>query len=368
MLLARELLKRRGTATRVVVGSAIEPERLHEAGTPSAATAIVRAHVDELSRVPAGARREPIAPPLDASLLAHDIRGLPADAKLLTSGACEVFCADAASIPHVLYEIVRLRELTFRAVGEGTGRAIDRDRFDDHYQHLFVWNRRSREVAGAYRVGATDRILRSHGLGGLYTTTLFRYDERLTARLSPALELGRSFVRREYQRSSNVLLLLWKGIGTLVARAPRYRHLFGPVSISSRYQDTSQQILRAFLAEHHRESALADLVEPVNPPSPLSPPHRYARGIATIGELDALLEKLERGPGVPVLLRQYLRLNATLLGFNVDPAFGDALDALMMVDLARFPAAMLRRYIGAGEADAFLARHAAVGALQEPAA
>ena len=373
MLLARELLKR-GERSR---GCSWVPRLVLPASAkakiPSAVTAILRARVDALARVPADTRQASVAPSLDPSRLELDVKGLPGHAKLLTSGVFDVFCTDAVSIPHVLHEIGRLREITFRGVGEGTGRAIDLDRFDDHYQHLFVWNRRTREVAGAYRVGATDRILRSHGLCGLYTTTLFRYDERLMGRLSPALELGRSFVRREYQRNSSVLLLLWKGIGTLVTRAPRYRRLFGPVSISSRYQDTSQQILRAFLAEHHRESALATLVEAVNPPPPLSLPHRDARGIATVGELDALLERLERGPGIPVLLRQYLRLNATLLGFNVDPAFGDALDALMMVDLTRLPVAMLRRYLGARQADAFLAGHAASvgwreGDLEVPAA
>jgi putative hemolysin len=356
-LLARELLNRRGTTTRVVVGTRIDRDRLRAARTPDAATALVRSEVEALGPASQPSRAAPIAPAGDPRRLAAEINALPPDTRLLSSGCFDVYCVESTAIPGVLGEIGRLREIAFRAVGEGTGRSADVDRFDGHYRHLFVWNRAKREIAGSYRVGATDRIVREHGVAGLYTRTLFLYDERLMHRMSPALELGRSFVRPEYQRTSNVLLLLWKGIGTLVAREPRYRYLFGPVSISRRYQDVSQQHLRAFLLEHHLESALADLVVPMNPTPALAPPPRHSPAVAAVDELDALLRRLEQGTGIPVLLRQYLRLGATLLGFNVDPAFGDALDALMMVDLTRLSPALLRRYIGRTQADAFLAFH-----------
>jgi putative hemolysin len=360
LLLGRELLNKRGTTVRVFVGSSIGPAAIGKARTAPAATSLIRAATDALARTSMpDPRPVDVEPAVEPSLLAGDVLGLPADAVLLTSGSLDVFCAEAAAIPNVLREIGRLREITFRAAGEGTGRSIDLDRFDEHYQHLVVWNRDTREVVGAYRIGATDRIVPSAGPEGLYTSTLFRYDERLLERLSPALELGRSFVRAEYQRSYAALLLLWKGIGRLIARAPRYRVLFGPVSISSRYQDLTQQMLRAFLAEAHSDEQLASLVEPLNPPSPIAPPAREAARVADIDDLDALIRRLEGTQGIPVLLRQYLRLKATLLGFNVDPAFGDALDALMMVDLTSVPAATLQRYLGRQETAAFLAHHGA---------
>lgn len=334
-LLGRELLNKRGTKIRLFVGQPLSASDVSAAQTPTAVTALVRDAVDRLR----------IAPPVDPALLAHDVEALPAEAQLLSSGELTVYCAQSTLLPNVLREIGRLREVTFRAVGEGTGRPVDLDRFDRHYEHLFVWNRAAREVVGAYRVGRTDRILDARGLDGLYTTTLFRYDERLLQRLGPALELGRAFIRAEYQRSYGALLLLWKGIGRLLATAPEYRVLFGPVSISSRYQDTSQQLLRAFLAQNHLEDRLDGLVDAVNPPAPLPVPPRGAAAIADVSELEILIKRLD-GRGVPVLLRQYLRLNATLLGFNVDPAFGDALDALMMVDVARMPAALRTRYLG----------------------
>jgi putative hemolysin len=335
-LLGRELLNKRGTTVRVFVGRALDAPDLSHARTAAAVTGLVRGAMDGLR----------VGRPVDAALLVRDVAALPEGARLVSSGNLAVYCAASGSLPHVLREIGRLREVTFRSVGEGTGRAIDLDRFDEHYEHLFVWNHESREVVAAYRVGRTDRILRTHGIEGLYTRTLFRYDERLLERTGPAFELGRSFVRAEYQRSSSALLLLWKGIGRLLAAAPQCRVLFGAVSISSRYQDMSQRLLRAFLVQNHLDRDLEPLVAAVHPPSRLSAPPRGSAAIADVGELDSLIKRVEGSQGIPVLLRQYLRLNATLLGFNVDPAFGDALDALMMVDIRRIPIPLRLRYLG----------------------
>jgi putative hemolysin len=159
------------------------------------------------------------------------------------------------------------------------------------------------------------------------------------------VELGRSFVRAEYQKSSNVLMLLWKGIAQFVVRSDRYRVLFGPVSISARYGDASRELLQAFLLQNARHRELAELVTALVPPA-----RDVATGLtcpADVQQLDKLIAGFELdGKGIPVLLRQYLRLNAKLLAFNVDAAFGDALDALMMVDLADVDRAILTRYFG----------------------
>jgi putative hemolysin len=336
-LLGRQLLNKRGTTVRVFVGRSTNPAGMPDGRTPDGVTAMVRQAVDRLR----------IESAVDKNLLASDIAALPASARLVRAGTLTAYSAVSSHLPNVLREIGRLRELTFRSVGEGTGRTVDLDRFDEHYEHLFVWNEASREVVGAYRVGRTDRILRTHGLDGLYTRTLFRYDERLLDRMGPAFELGRSFVRAEYQRSFGALLLLWKGVGRLLATAPEYRALFGPVSISSRYQDMSQHLLRAFLAQNHLNRDFEGLVDAIQPPAHQPAPLRGTPAVADVDELDVVIKRLEGRQGIPVLLRQYLRLNATLLGFNVDPAFGDALDALMMVDVARIPAALRLRYLGA---------------------
>jgi putative hemolysin len=265
------------------------------------------------------------------------------DCKLIAGETIDVYCAPADRIPAVLREIGRLREITFRNVGEGTGRDIDLDRFDDYYLHLFAWDRSASVVAGAYRVAPVDEIVGRMGVEGLYTSTLFRFDRQLLARLGPALELGRSFVRSEYQRSSNVLMLLWKGIARFVLQSDRYRVLFGPVSISARYGSRSRELLQTYLAQNARHE-LSELFRAITAPPRVE---AAVKSPSDVQQLDAVISALEPdGKGVPVLLRQYLRLNAKLLAFNIDQSFSDVLDALMMVDLADVDRAILTRYFG----------------------
>jgi putative hemolysin len=367
VLLSRELLRRRGRSVTVRVGKALSTDDLGRRGrTAEEVTAAIREAVEHLES--AGVRgalgtqpgEVPIAPAADSATLDEEIRRLPETARLVDGGALQVYCAEAGQIPRVLAEIGRLRELAYRSVGEGTGTRTDTDRFDTHYQHLFLWNQLRREVVGAYRIGRSDLIVASAGVEGLYTRTLFRYDEHLLQRLPPALELGRSFVRVEYQRNHTPLLLLWRGVCSFIARHPQYRVLFGAVSISARYSDRTREMLMAFLEENHLDSALAELVSPENAPHSARPKNLAIGTVPnTVEEADALVSKVESdGRGMPVLLRQYLKLNARLLAFNVDSAFGDALDALMTVDLARVDPRILRRYFGPADARAFLEYHA----------
>lgn len=363
VLLPRELLNSRGGSVSVRFGRALHAnELLTDKDTADSVTQRIR---DAVEKSRSGApivqhhRREspePVASPIDPAHLAQDVQQLPAAARLLTTNVFDVYCAEAAQIPHVLVEIGRLRESSFRAVGEGTGNRSDIDSFDPRYLHLFVWNQKAREVVGAYRIGRADEIVASSGVDGLYTRTLFHFDERLLNRLPPALELGRSFVRAEYQRDHHALLLLWKGICAFVQRHPHYRVLFGAVSISARYTDRTRHMLMRFLEQNHRHQQVAALVSSLHPYSPTSLHHDVStEAPRTLNEADALASQFENdGRGMPVLLRQYLKLNARVLGFNVDPSFGDALDALMMVDLLEVDIRILRRYFGPAGAKTFL--------------
>ena len=392
-LLVRELLRRRGQTIEMRIGAPISVAALQRFNDARARTEYVRARTYALGGVKpgsdrgqtpvrvAGARvpatslpprtascepragncaRQRIAEPEPAAALTREIAALPPSQILATSGTFTVCIAPAPALPHTLREVGRLREVAFRAVGEGSGSARDLDRFDEHYQHLIVWNHERCEVVGAYRVGQTDVILPRLGVEGLYTSTLFRYDQRLLADIGPALELGRAFVRPEYQRDYSPLLLLWKGIATFVARNPRYRMLFGTVSISNDYQSLSQQILARFLYATSFRPDLAQRVQPRNPP-PFLREGRHVPPLAgivarTLADVGALVADIESdGKGVPVLLRQYLKLNARLLGFNIDPAFGGVLDGLMMVDLMDVEREILTRYMGKPGALAFLA-------------
>jgi putative hemolysin len=345
LLLPRELLKKRGATIAVRFGEPLSPAAL--ANDAASLTESVRAAVDQLGATS----------PRKADPIASEIAALANEDCLVESGPFQVFCARAAQIPVTLREIGRLRAVTYRAVGEGSDGALDLDRFDDRYLHLFSWDRDQRRIVGAYRIGQTDRIVADDGVGGLYTRTLFRYDERFIERMgAPALELGRSFVRAEYQKNYNALLLLWKGIGRFIARRPHYRLLFGPVSISARYSDASHQLLMAFLRQNHFAAEFAELVEALHAPRTRSAP--AAPVARSIDDMNGLVQRAEAdGKGMPVLLRQYLKLNARLIGFNVDSAFGEVLDALMLVDLTTVDLSTLNRYLGRVDAERFLAHH-----------
>ena len=275
-----------------------------------------------------------------------------------------VYLAPAGAIPNALREIGRLRELTFRGAGEGTGDALDLDRFDPHYLHLFLWSKTAREVAGAYRLGSTAELLPRFGVRGLYSSTLFHLSPELFERIGPALEMGRSFVRPEYQKQYAPLLLLWKGITRYVAAHPECAVLFGAVSISNDYNPVSRSLLVGYL-ETQKECALARLVRPRHPHRP---DHRAAAGLhwqtqagsrfsQDVEDLSAPIADLERdGKGVPILIKQYLKAGGRVLGFNIDPRFSNALDVLMMADLRRAPQPILERYMGRESAARFLAR------------
>ncbi len=304
-----------------------------------------------------------IVPPSDPELMTREIAQLPPSQLIVDADEFQVYCTSADAIPQTLREIGRLREITFRATGEGTGRAIDLDEFDSDYLHLFIWQKTKQEVVGAYRLGQSDVLMKKFGSAGFYTRTLFNFDARLLQRIGTGLEMGRSFVRTEYQRAYAPLLLLWKGIGTYCVQNPGYKTLFGPVSISNDYQTVSKQLMVKFLQANHRPADAGVLVRPKNPfrTSRIagfeeSPDMRNDQ--EAIAELVSEMEPDRKG--IPVLLRQYLKLGAELLAFNVDPAFNDAVDGLIVVDLTKTEGRVLSRYMGKEGYARFMRYHAGI--------
>lgn len=301
---------------------------------------------------------EPPAANVLGELLAGEVAKLAPERTLVETEDFSVLLAKAGEIPNVLHEIGRLREVTFRQVGEGTGKPIDLDRFDEHYWHLFVWNRQAGEVAGAYRLGPSDEILARFGPDGFYTSRLFQWKRPFLDRIIPAIELGRSFVRPEYQKTYAPLLLLWKGIGQFLIRNPQYKMLFGPVSISNSYTAASRHLIVKFLSAYRQSPELATLVRARNPfrqrPSKLAD-ELIGATVWDVEELSALIADVEMDrKGVPVLLKQYLKLGGELVAFHVDRRFADALDGLIVVDLRKTDARVLERYMGKDGAARFL--------------
>ena len=294
--------------------------------------------------------------------LQQELDALGSDARLIAQSDLEVWCARAGDIPRLMLEVGRLRESAFRDVGEGSGRSLDLDRYDGWYWQLLLWDKKKKQLAGGYRLGMTDEIVPGHGLEGLYTHSLFDYDATLIERISPAIELGRSYVREEYQRKPTALLLLWRAIGAFVVLHPDHHRLFGPVSISNEFTSMSRQLLISFLQAHRAIPVLSELVKPRNPMKVSRSSHwdegRVAQAITDPEDLDALVRTIEAGKrSMPILLRQYLKLDAKLLAANVDRDFGDVLDGLMFADMLHLDRRVMRFFVGPDGMERFLNHH-----------
>ncbi|MBW6510265.1 MAG: lysophospholipid acyltransferase family protein [Desulfuromonadales bacterium] len=361
-LLPRMLLGQRHQVKQVVVGQLISPRNCGDFATDRELTDYLRLRTYALGArtatplagptIPTPATTAPVIRAVDKNLLQQELAHLPTTQMLTENDEFLVCYADAGQIPWVLNEIGRLRELTFREVGEGSGKNCDLDRFDEGYTHLFLWHKQHQEVVGAYRLGHIDRILSTIGSKGLYTSTLFAMKPALLKELHAGLELGRSFVRPEYQRSFAPLLLLWKGIGHYLVRYPHYRYLFGPVSISREYSLQARGLITTALTEHYRVNELACLVKPRTPVTfkPLMLAGLDLKQQSFLKEIDhlsALVSDMEAdGKGIPVLLRHYLNLGGQILAFNRDPDFSDVIDGLLLVDLFKTDKKQLQRYMG----------------------
>ncbi|MCB1232652.1 MAG: GNAT family N-acetyltransferase [Verrucomicrobiae bacterium] len=295
---------------------------------------------------------EKIADPVDPDLIRREIADMTATDEKARDRRFSVFLATADRIPAILNELGRLREIAFRAVGEGTGRARDLDDFDRYYRHLFLWDRENESLAGAYRLALTDEVLSKHGADGLYCSTLFHFEPEFLDYLNPGVELGRSFIAPAYQRLPQPLPLMWKGLGAYLVSLKRYRHLFGPVSISQDYSTIAKYLMVEFMTRELTHPTLARFVQPRNPFRMTDSldglgPDQISESLLTAQEVSAKVSEIEPdGKGIPILLKHYLKLDATILSFNVDPAFNDALDALILIDLAKAPPVMLSRYLG----------------------
>lgn len=383
-LLPRELANKAHMTCRVQIGSVISPDEMKSFETDEQAIQYVRHRTYALAeRMPVRARltarfaaplkklalwprrsSRPVAAAVAADAIEGELNRLDPDALLACTGDLCVYLAPWQQLDATAQELGRLREISFRSVGEGTGREIDLDQFDPSYLHLLVWNRQTRELVGGYRMGLVDQITRGRGIAGMYLSTLFDFAPNFLERLGPAMELGRSFVRPEYQKSFSALMLLWKGIGQFVARNPRYRTLVGPVSISSRYTIGSRAVMYAALSGPRYRSPLASLVTPRSPFHPK--PKQLGKDVDSLGRLVRDLDELvdvvgdmePDGKSVPILLKQYLKLGGKTLAFNVDPAFNHCLDCLLLVDLLHADTRQVQRYMGKPQAQQFYAAHA----------
>jgi len=372
--LLRELARKSRHTVRVHIGTPISAAALRQYADADSATDYIRARPYLLMNRSVNPKPERLATffrpkrkviefSRPADKLADEVASLAAERTLLQNEDLTVYLASAAEIPNILREIGRCREVSYRAVGEGTGNSFDLDEFDKYYSHLFVWAPADRRIAGAYRIAATADVLPKYGVTGLYTSTLFQYEPGFFERLGPALELGRSFICAEYQKHYAPLLFLWKGIAKYVEQRPECAVLFGAVSISSNYHALSQTLIVNFL-RGHLSNHLVEWVRPRREfrSRPLLPRHVKClnRLLPSLEDLSASVQDLESdGKSLPVLVRQYLKLGGQFLAFNVDAKFSNAIDALLVADLRTATQTTLERCMGREGASTFRNWHAA---------
>ncbi len=269
------------------------------------------------------------------------------DHHLLTSKNYEVYLAPAAKIPNLLHEIGRLREITFRAIGEGTNKAIDLDIFDHYYHHMFLWDTEAKCLAGAYRMGLGAEIYKTKGIDGFYLQDLFRFEPELHNMMSQSIELGRAFIIKDYQQKPMPLFLLWKGIVHTTLRFPDHKYLIGGVSISNRFSNFSKSLMIEFMKSHYYDPYLAQYITPKKEfkvkLKDVDKDFVFDATESDLNKFDKFIDEIEPGAlRLPVLLKKYIKQNARLIAFNVDPLFNNAVDGLMYIRIADLPDSTVR--------------------------
>ncbi|PHS67507.1 MAG: glycerol acyltransferase [Flavobacterium sp.] len=289
-----------------------------------------------------------IVKPVSVSIIEKEIEVLlKKDKRLLKSKNYEVYLAEAPSIPNIIQEIGRLREITFREIGEGTNKAIDLDKFDAYYHHMFLWDKDEKKIAGAYRMGMGSEIFPKYGINGFYLQELFRFEQELYPMMSKSIEMGRAFIIKKYQMRPMPLFLLWKGIVHTTLRYPEHKYLIGGVSISNKFSEFSKSLMIEFMKSNYYDPYVAQYIKPKKEYKvklkDADKDFVFDASKADLNKFDKIIDEVEPGSlRMPVLLKKYVKQNARVVAFNVDPLFNNAIDGLMYIRIADLPESTVR--------------------------
>ena len=278
-----------------------------------------------------------IAEPAHTDTIKSEIELLKTmNTSLFVTGQYEVFFCDTNPIPGILHEIGRLREITFRKIGEGTNNAIDLDHYDRYYHHLILWDNNAQKIAGAYRIGLGKEIYSKYGIKGFYLSSTFDFDDKMHELMSDSLELGRAFIVEEYQRKTMPLLLLWRGVTNVAKKFPQHKYMIGSVSISNLLSEFSKSLIIEFLKQHYLDQSKNRLIH-ARQEYKIRKDDMITDLVQNhldndLDMLDSIIAEVESGQWkVPVLIKKYIHQNARVLSFNVDPDFNNAIDVLMYI-------------------------------------
>ena len=284
-----------------------------------------------------------IIPPVSQKKIEAEIKRLiNKEKRLFHTKNYHVFLAESKDIKHILKDIGRLREITFREVGEGTNNAYDLDKYDSYYKHLFLWDDDKNVIAGAYRMGFGREIYDKYGVDGFYINELFRIEPELYPMLKRTIEMGRAFIIKEYQQKPMPLFLLWRGIVHITLRYPDHKYLMGGVSISNKFSNFSKSLMIEFMRSHYYDPYVAQYVRPKKEYKvkleDADKDFIFDETKADLNKFDRLIDEIEPGNlRLPVLIKKYVKQNAKLVAFNVDPKFNNAIDGLMYIRIADLP-------------------------------
>lgn len=348
--LTRELANKHDKCIPIQIGKPILPAEIAEYENPKELAAYLRARTYALEAnipVPKEEQKtraqEPLSEPSPAAELKAELDAVREKSYLYSASDYQCYLVDYQDVPNLMHEIARLREETFRAIGEGTGKSLDQDEFDVYYKHLVLWDSAKERIAGCYRLGVGSEIIPKYGIKGFYVSTLVHIDEAFAEKLSHTIELGRSFVAIDYQKEVLPLMLLLRGLSDVVVRYPEINHFIGPVSVSSWYPKFYQSLIAYYVAEKHPVDD--NMISMVSPTTPFVPDYLKVdadvllrHNMNSIDKFDKFLFRLSNGAyRMPTLFKKYLKLNAKFLCFNIDPDFNDTLDSLLFLTFTEFP-------------------------------
>ncbi|HMB63475.1 MAG TPA: lysophospholipid acyltransferase family protein [Eudoraea sp.] len=291
------------------------------------------------------------------------------ECRLLQSKNYEVFLAQKRDMPFILNEIGRQREVTFRAIGEGTNNSIDLDRFDEYYHHLFLWDDDEKTIVGAYRMGMGSDIFKELGIDGFYLQDLFGFEPELYGMMSQSIEMGRAYIVKEYQQKPMPLFLLWKGIVHTTLRHPEHKYLIGGVSISNQFSNFSKSLMIEFMKSNYWDPYVAQYIRPKKEfkvkLKDADKEFVFDETEADLNKFDKLIEEVEPGSlRLPVLIKKYIKQNAKVVAFNVDPLFNNSVDGLMYIKIADLPESTVKPVMEEFQAE--LERKLMEGSNSEP--
>lgn len=265
---------------------------------------------------------------------------------VFVNGNYEVFFSKAETTPYLMREIGRQREITFRSEGEGTNLPFDLDEYDRHYHHLMLWDNKNEVLVGAYRMALGSEVMKKYGIKGFYTNSLFDFDQEIQPFFRKVIEMGRAYIVKEYQQKPLPLFLLWRGIIHVCLRHPEHKFLMGGVSISNKFSDFSKTLMIEFMRSHYYDSVVAQYIHPKNAYKVRLKERDkllFFEGIdADLNKFDKLIDDFEPQMRMPVLIKKYIKQNAKVIAFNVDPNFNDAIDGLMYIRISELPESTIK--------------------------